>query len=145
MRIPERSCERGPHMAERYFGDYEIVRELGRGSMDVVFQARQISLNRTVALKMIATGELAIVTDVKRFYREFEKVAHLHHPGIVPIFDVGQHDGRYYVSMGSSKVRACLGDWPVGHSHLHLLDRDASKLCRTCSSCTSEGSGAIAA
>ncbi|MES2709572.1 MAG: serine/threonine-protein kinase [Verrucomicrobiota bacterium] len=91
-----------PELAEKigYFGDYVLLDEIARGSSGVVFRARQTSLNRIVALKMPRDHTLAAGSEgMKRFNAEVKAVAALDHPNIVPIYEVGEHEGQGYFSM----------------------------------------------
>jgi serine/threonine-protein kinase len=117
----------GPSVCVRYLGDYELLEKVARGGMGVVYKARQISLNRIVAVKMILAGHLATPEDHHRFHVEAQAAALLDHPNIVPVFEVGEYVGQHYFSMGyidGTSLSVRLTDGP-------LPPKEAAKLVAT--------------
>ena len=81
------------------FGNYELIEQIGRGGMGLVFRARDLRLGRIVAVKMLLRGRFASTEDKVRFKQEALSAARLNHPGIVSVFEVGEHEDRMYFSM----------------------------------------------
>ena len=107
------------------FGDYELLCQIGRGGMGVVYEARQISLNRTVALKMILGGDLASPSAVRRFQIEAEAAAKLTHPNIVAIHEFGEREGLPFFSM--QRIEGTSLDRELAALALPTLDRSTGE------------------
>jgi WD40 repeat protein/tRNA A-37 threonylcarbamoyl transferase component Bud32 len=116
----------------QWFGDYVLLEEIAHGGMGVVYKARHRQLQRTVALKMIRAGHLASFEEVMRFKAEAQAAAQLDHPGIVPIFEVGEKEGLHYFSMGlveGGNLAARVHDGPLSpRQAAELVERIAEAL-----------------
>ena len=97
------------------FKDYEQLEFVGGGGMGVVYRARQKNAKRIVALKMIRSGQFASTREMQRFWAEVEAAAQLDHPNIVPLYEVGEHDGQPYFSMKYVDGPTLAAAWPAGN------------------------------
>ena len=99
LTVPASTPGANPRSFLRYFGDFELIETIGSGGMGTVFRARQLSLDRIVAVKMINRGRFASELEVRRFYSEAKAAASLDHPNIVPVYEVGEFENDHFYSM----------------------------------------------
>ena len=124
---PDAPATSVPDAVLQRFGDYDLLAEIARGGMGIVYKARQLSLGRIVALKMIRSGRFADDEEVRRFRVEAQAAAHLDHPHIVPVYEVGTHDGHDYYTMGYVEGRSLEQQLAAGP----LPPREAADLLST--------------
>lgn len=132
---PEGDAGESTGFRVRQIGDYELLAVLGKGGMGVVYQARQLSLGRFVAVKLLRSGEFSDEEAKARFKREARLAAKLVHPHIVRIHDAGEHDGQLYFSM----------DYVPGRSLADLLKRDLRWVPRRAADCVRVAAEAVQA
>ena len=125
---PESTITRRPFRV-RYFGDYELRGEIARGGMGVVYRARQVSLDRPVALKMILPNRLDDDA-VKRFRQEAESAGNLDHPNIVQVYEVGKHEGQHFLSMKLIDGRSLKDELPRFRKDLRAAARLMATVAR---------------
>lgn len=114
----------------RDFGDYVLTRFIARGGMGIVYEARQKSLNRVVALKMVLAGQLADPEQIQRFYREAQSVGGLDHVGIVPVYEAGMVDGQHFFTMAlveGGSLAGKIADGPIEHKLAARYARDVAE------------------
>jgi serine/threonine protein kinase len=116
--------------AGRSVGNYELLEMIGHGGMGVVYKAWQLTAKRFVALKMIRAGRFASADDVRRFYNEVEAAGNLDHPHIVPIYEVGEHQGQPYFSMKLFEAGSLTGHLPRLAKDLHAAGQLLAMVAR---------------
>ncbi len=115
----------------RWFGDYELLEEISRGGMGVVYRARHARLNREVAVKMILAGELAGREAVQMFRTEARAAAGLHHPHIIPVYEIGEHETQNYFTMRYVPGGWTIADWGREHAgNWRLIATQAALVAR---------------
>jgi len=128
----ERKTGQSPATLGR-FGDYHLLHEIDRGGMGVVYKARQVQANRIVALKMILAGKFATKKELQRFYSEAEAAAKLDHPNIVPIYEIGEHDGHPFFTMAyvdGQNLASRLRQGPLAQREAAAMVREITRAIR---------------